>query len=253
MTIEHALLWAPFFLCWGSFLNVAGYRLIIGKSLIFPRSACPRCDALIAWYDNIPLLSWILLRGSCRSCHQSISPLYPLIEYISLVFFMLLAVSNASAYFLSYALFFSALIVTIRSDLETMLISRAVTVYLIPFALILSFFEFLPLTFGESLAGAVIGYAVLYIPARLYVYLTGTDGMGQGDLDLLAFIGSFIGPTGCWITLMIASCMGACIGMIYLLIFKKDRSTVIPFGPFLAIAAMLTVLWGDAIFFFLLS
>lgn len=253
MTIEYALLGAPFFLCWGSFLNVAGYRLIIGKSLIFPRSSCPRCGSLIAWYDNIPLLSWFLLRGACRSCRQPISFLYPFIEYVSLLFFFLLALSDASVYFFGYALFFSALIITIRSDLETMLISRLVTVYLIPLALALSFFEYLPITVGESLLGALVGYAALYIPARLYLYFTGNEGMGQGDLELLAMIGSFLGPIGCWMTLMMGSCLGAFFGALYVFIWTKDRSTIIPFGPFLAFAAMLVVLLGESILFFLLG
>lgn len=245
MTTELLLYLTPFFLCLGSFLNVAGHRLIIGKSIVFPPSACPHCKHFIAWYDNVPLLSWMLLKGQCRSCRQPISLLYPFIELFTAVSLSLLAITVPLPYFFAYLIFFSALIVTIRSDLETMLISRMVTVYLIPLGLLFSWLKFLPITPVESMLGSIIGYLILYLTAASFKYFMKKEGMGQGDLDLLAFIGAFVGPIGCWLTLLIASLVGSVVGMGYLTLSKQGRLAKIPFGPFLALGAMIYVLWGQ--------
>lgn len=245
----------PFFLCWGSFLNVLAYRLIIGKSIIKPRSFCPRCKYAIAWYDNIPLISWILLQTRCRNCKQPISFFYPFIESITTIIFVLLYTQLPHHYFFSYVIFFSALIVTIRSDLETMLISRYTTIYLAPLAFIMSLCGLLPISWKESICGAIFGYSFLFIINSIFKYWRNVNGIGEGDFDLLLFIGSFTGVIGCWFSLTIGSILGSLYG-IYCIIsaqqnktFLSMQTTKIPFGPFLALGAIIFVFMHHSPFF----
>jgi len=233
-------------LIWGSFLNVVAYRLVQDLSIVAPRSYCPHCRHTIAWYDNIPLISWVALAGKCRSCKAPISLLYPGIELLTVIVLSALFYLVAPAYWFGYFIFFSALIVTIRSDLETMLISRYVTLYAVPLGWLLSVCDLLPLSLLSSLLGSILGYLFLWAIAKGFSKITGKDGMGQGDLDLLAFIGAFIGPFGCWVTLMLSSTIGALCGATYLIFFAHNKKSVaIPFGPFLALAAMVYILFSD--------
>ncbi len=232
-------------LAWGSFLNVIGYRLIHWQSIIYPGSYCPACKHSLAWYDNIPLLSFIMLCGTCRYCKKPISWLYPFIELITLILMLALFARLDSHYWLAYFVFFSALIVTIRSDLESMLISRFATIFLIPAGFLFATLGCLPITLSQSIFGSIFGYAVLLGSAKLFAWVTGKQGMGQGDLELLAFIGAFIGPWGCWITLMLASTIGALGGIAYIVLSKKQSSIKIPFGPFLALGAIVFVLYQE--------
>ena len=247
---SEILILVCFFACWGSFLNVVAYRLIRRQSLFLPRSYCPHCRRTVAWYDNIPLISWILLQGRCRWCRKPISYLYPFIELLSVVLFTLLWISPVSDYFLGYFIFISALVVTIRTDLESMLVSRFVTLYLAPIGALLAYLQLLPLSASQSILGSSVGYGMLALIAYLFEYATGREGMGQGDLDLLACIGGFIGPMGCWFTLLIASVSGAILGIIYLHTTKQARTTKIPFGPFLAVGALIYIFWQEEILYF---
>lgn len=226
------------FACWGSFLNVIAYRLVRGISIISKRSSCPYCHTVIAWYDLIPIISWFLLQGICRTCKHPISFLYPSIEIISASTLTILALFTPSSYFTGYFIFFSALIITIRSDIEYMLISRFVTLYLIPIAWLLIVFNMLPLTFFASLFGAIGGYLFLYSIAYIFQLITHKEGMGEGDFDLLALIGAFTGPIGCWTSILIGSIVGSCIGITYMLVYKPSEPIKIPFGPFLVLGAM---------------
>lgn len=232
-------------LCWGSFLNVVAFRLVHQLLLFEPFSLCPECNARIQWYDNIPVISYVLLRGKCRSCKKPISFLYPTIEILSAFLFPLLWYATTPFYFIAYFILFSALIVTIRTDLEFMLISRFVTIFLIPFGLFFAYTHLLPITPIESMLGTITGYFFLWSIAKLYRYITGKEGMGQGDFDLLAFIGSFTGPFGCWITLLVGSTVGSIIGLIGIIALHKDFSAKLPFGPFLAFGAIAFVLFQD--------
>jgi len=235
----------PFFLCWGSFLNVLAYRLVHHHNFTH-RSQCPHCTSVIAWYDNIPIISWFALRGKCRQCKQPISPLYPSIELFTTLALSLLFLYVPHHYFFAYFVFFSGLIVTIRSDIETMLISRFVTLLLVPFGVAFSFFGLLPITFLVSAASAFGGYAFLYIIAKLFFLVKGKQGIGQGDFDLLALIGAFIGPIGLWATILIGSIAGSIFGITYVVITGTSSTTTrIPFGPFLALGAMSFVLFQD--------
>lgn len=150
-------------------------------------------------------------------------------------------------YWAGYFIFYSALIVTIRTDLEQMLISRCVTLMLIPVGWILSAIEWLPLGLSESVIGTIIGYGILFCIAHIFARITGKQGMGQGDLEMLAFIGAFTGPIGCCLTLTIASTVGALFGLIYASLFKQKRALIVPFGPFLALGAILYTLFQNGL------
>jgi leader peptidase (prepilin peptidase)/N-methyltransferase len=249
------LILIPFFLCWGSFLNVVAYRLVHEESIVTPRSKCPHCNHSLAWYDLIPVLSFIILRGKCRYCKQPISYLYPLIELLTVVIMTLLVqriVLNNGMYAplnlhqgISYFIFFSALIVTIRTDLETMLISRYVTLFLVPLGFLLSHFNYIPLSLNASITGALFGYGILYAIQSVFYWITKKHGMGQGDLDLLAFIGSFTGVSGAWLSLMVGSMFGSVIGLLYMLIARPREPLKMPFGPFLVFGALLFVLYQN--------
>jgi len=249
----------PFFLCWGSFLNVIAYRLILDQSIITPRSSCPCCSALIAWYDNIPVLSWFLLNGKCRSCKQPISFLYPFIELLTAIMLSLLYMYISVQYFFGYFVFFSALIVTIRTDIETMLILRQATTFLVPVGIFMSAHNMLPLTLRESISGALFGYCFLLIVSKVFKYLRNIDGIGDGDFDLLLFIGSFTGIVGCWMSITIGSILGSLYGICTLVLSHRNKNitdylqtTKIPFGPFLAFGALIFTFIQKQIFHYML-
>ena len=231
------------FLIWGSFLNVIAYRAIKDINIISPRSHCLSCKKTLAWYDLIPVISWIMLRARCRSCRAPISFLYPLIEFITAISLTLLYMRVPAAFIPAYFIFFSALIISIRTDLETLLISRLFTLWLIPFGLIFSYIGALPISFSDSIFGVLFGYGFLWIIAKIFLLITGKQGMGQGDLELLAVIGGFCGLLGVWITLLLSTIIGSLIGIAYIKVARASRSIKIPFGPFLAGAAILYVLF----------
>jgi leader peptidase (prepilin peptidase)/N-methyltransferase len=239
-------------LCWGSFLNVVGHRLITNQDIIFLRSHCPHCDTTLAWYDLIPLFSWIWLRGRCRYCHEPISYLYPFIELLTVIIGLLLFTCVESQYWIAYFFFFSALIVTIRTDLEHMLISQYMTIYLIPLSVACAAFGLLPITLTDSIAGAIGGYAFLYFMGYVARKFMGKEALGEGDLDLLALIGSCTGIIGCWLSLTIGALLGSIIGGAYLIFSRQDYRNPIPFGPFLAAGAIAYVIFENALRSFLL-
>lgn len=237
----------PFFLIWGSFLNVIAYRLVNDISLKKHRSFCCKCNTILAWYDLIPIVSWFFLKGHCRYCHQPISFLYPAIEILSAIIFYLLFLNIPFSYFISYFIFFSALIITIRTDIETMLISRFVTLFLIPVAFIFSFFNMLPITLIQIFFGLFFGYFLLFVISKTFLLFTKKEGIGQGDIELIAFIGAFTGIVGCWISLLLGSILGSIFGIILILFKNLNFQTRIPFGPFLALGSIIYVLYQDQI------
>ncbi|MEX0939812.1 MAG: prepilin peptidase [Candidatus Babeliales bacterium] len=240
--------WVTFFLSWGSFLNVIAYRLISGNSLFTKRSYCPQCKTIIAWYDNIPIISWLLLKGHCRSCKKPISWLYPFTEIITALSALLVIHIIEPQYWAVYFFFFSALIISIRTDLEHLLLSRYVTLGLIPISLGLSYFQFLPISIEQSLIGSISAYTFLFTISYSYYLITKRVGLGQGDIELLAGIGSFLGFFGWWFTLLLASLLGSFTGFFIILFYNRSLTKVkIPFGPFLALGAMTFVLCNQFI------
>ena len=240
------------FLLWGSFLNVVGHRLLKDVSIIRPRSHCPLCKHTLAWYDLIPVISYFSLRGKCRYCKASISLLYPIIEAITALALTSLFILVPSHFIPAYLFFFSALIISIRTDLELMLISRLFTLCLIPIGVLFAATSMLPITPFDSILGAACGYGFLWLMANAFLLITGKHGMGQGDLELLAFIGSFIGVFGIWATLLLSTIIGSLIGLLYIKLARQSHTVKIPFGPFLALGAMLYVLFEPYITAFLI-
>lgn len=243
MTLEAIFLFI-FALLWGSFLNMLAYRLVHRTPLFETRSRCDSCLEKIAWYDLIPVISWIFLSGKCRKCCNPISYLYPLIEIISGVSFLALYTFVDSAYFFGYFILFSCLIITIRTDLETMQILRLTTIGIIPIGLLLSIFRIIPISTLESFTGAILGYSVLWFANFLSRKISKKDGFGQGDLELLAAIGSFVGPKGSWFSLLIGAFLGSTFGITKLATGTMKISEKMPFGHFLSIGTMILIVFG---------
>lgn len=242
LVILHNILWAFLFLSWGSFLNVVAYRLLHGVPFFGARSRCPHCNHTIAWYDLVPVVSWFWLRGKCRTCKKAISPLYPIIELSTLVSFWLLTTSVPSQFWLAYGLLFSALIVTVRTDIEEMIILRWCTLLILPFGLLFSSMGLLPISLGQAFLGAGLGFGMLWLTDRIYYAATKHHGIGDGDPELLATIGAFIGPFGCWVTLLLGSLLGSLVGITFFVRHGRAARTIkLPFGPFLAAGAMLFI------------
>lgn len=237
-------------LMWGSFLNVVAFRSIRNQSIIIPRSYCTHCKKSIAWYDNIPVFSWLLLRGSCRMCRQPISCLYPLIEIITTCALFALYVRIDHVYFLGYFIFISLLIITVRTDLEYMLIVPEFCLYPIAIAFLLASIGLLPINIMQSMSGAVIGYFSLWSIAKIYYAVTNRHGLGDGDFDLFALIGAFIGIPGLITSLLIGSWSGSIVGLVYLLVTNHATNTRIPFAPFLALGALIHLLFEQTLYQF---
>jgi len=242
------------FLCWGSFLNVVAYRLVAAQNFVTGRSCCPQCRHTLAWYDLIPVFSWIMLFGLCRYCKQPISLIYPSMELLTACLLTAVWYVLPRLYFPAYFIFISALLVTVSSDLQTMLISRFVTVFLIPVGILASACHLLPISLSDSLAGTLMGSLFLWCMAKLFMLWRNKEGIGQGDIDLLAFIGAFLGVIGSWFALCIAACTAALVGILYITINRLPIGKVrIPFGPFLALGAIMVLFfYHDLMYYFLL-
>ena len=235
----------------GSFLNVCIYRLPEKKSIISPGSHCPHCHTPIKWYDNIPLLSFALLKGRCRYCQKPISRQYPLVEFITGLFtFFIYFDYGFSLTGIIYLFFIYALIVISFIDLKWQIIPDVISVPGIFGGLMASFC--LPyLSFKDSVCGALLGGGFLFIVAYGYYFIRKKEGMGGGDIKLLAMIGAFLGWRAIPFVLFSASVMGSIIGILWILFQGKDRNFPIPFAPFLALGAIWVVFFPKSINLFL--
>jgi leader peptidase (prepilin peptidase)/N-methyltransferase len=239
----------------GSFLNVCIYRIPRGKSIILPSSYCPSCNTSIKIWDNVPILSYIVLMGRCRSCKDKISPRYPFVEAINAIFYVLLIWRFGFGWYtLFYFALASALIVITFIDLDFQIIPDSITlpgtlIGLIAGSLILQdpFSRWSILGYKSSLIGAITGFSLFYAVAIL-----SRGGMGGGDIKMMAMVGAFMG----WKSVLLTTFLGSLIGSIWgisLMIFKgKGRKTKIPFGPFLSAGAMITLLSGQEILYWYL-
>jgi len=232
----------------GSFLNVVIFRLPNeGESVIFPASHCPKCGTQLRWFENIPVFSWLALRGKCRTCKAPISLQYPVVELcmalLSGALYRNLGPSFALFY---YFLFVAALLVIIFIDLHYQIIPDVISLPGIVIGFAGSFFNPL-VTWQQAGLGVLIGGGILYAVAAGYVLLTGKDGMGGGDIKLLAMIGAFLGWQSLLYVVFASSLTGSIIGGALLLLQKKDGQTRIPFGPFLSLAALSWLFFQDGI------
>jgi leader peptidase (prepilin peptidase)/N-methyltransferase len=238
--------WFIFFvgMCIGSFLNVCIYRLPAGKSIVRPASACPACGTSIRWYDNIPLVSYIILRGRCRGCNTPISIRYPIIELLCGLFAMVIAMQYGHGLpALIYFILTAALLVITFIDIDHRIIPDIISLPGIPLGFLSSFV--LPqLKWSDSLIGIAAGGGTLLAVAWGYQLITGKDGMGGGDIKLLAMIGAFLGWQGVLFTIMASSLIGTAVGIVAMLRAGKDMKMAMPFGPFLAMGAIIYLFWG---------
>jgi leader peptidase (prepilin peptidase)/N-methyltransferase len=230
--------------CIGSFLNVCIYRIPEGKSIIHPPSACPQCGYRIRFYDNIPIVSYILLRGRCRRCKVHIPVRYPLVELITglaaLAVFLKYGPTLAAGI---YFLFIAVLLVITFIDIDHQIIPDILSVSGIPLFFLLGFL--IPfITWKDALIGILAGGGLLYAVAFGYQLLTGRDGMGGGDIKLLAMIGAMIGWQGILFTVFVSSLSGTVIGLLLALPAGRSMKSRLPFGPFLAAGAIAYLFCG---------
>jgi leader peptidase (prepilin peptidase)/N-methyltransferase len=241
----------------GSFLNVCIYRLPAGTSIAFPASHCPKCKAKIKAYDNLPILSYIILGGKCRSCKERFSIRYPMVELLSALFalFTYLKFSLTPALGIYY-LFICTLIVITFIDIDYYIIPDIISIPMIFIGLTTSYFGKslgMVVTFKSAILGAAAGAGFLLIVAGLYYVIKKKEGMGMGDVKLLAMFGSFLGLKSIFFIVFASSLFGAAYGIPQAMIKKKGPQHMIPFGPFLCAAAILYLFYGEAIIAFYLK
>lgn len=240
--MEYAVNVAAFLfgLAVGSFLNVCIFRLPKQESVVSPGSHCPGCGSSIRWYDNIPLLGYLVLGGRCRNCKTSISWQYPMVEFVTgALFSATVAVFGISLETAVYLVLLSALVVIAVIDLEHQLIPDRITLPGIPLGLICSS-VILPTGLVNALIGLAVGGGGFYLIALL-----SRGGMGGGDIKLMAMLGAFLGWKAIIVTTMIGSMLGAVVGIFLMVAKGKGRKHAVPFGPFLATGALVALFWGE--------
>ncbi len=236
----------------GSFLNVCIHRLPLGESVAWPASRCTSCRRSLSWYENIPLLSWLVLRGRCRTCHAPISVVYPLVEVITALVFV--------GYYLWYdwtpllavrIVFGCAMIALFVIDLRHRILPNVITLPGILAGLGAS--VFLPPGWLSALIGALVGGGVLLALAEGYYLLRRQEGLGMGDVKMLAMIGAFLGWPLMLMTLLFASFAGSAIGIGVIAAGRGTMKAALPFGTFLAVGALVASLVGDQLLAWYLS
>ncbi|MGL6509921.1 prepilin peptidase [Aeromonas hydrophila] len=277
LELAHSLPWLYFSLVFlfslmiGSFLNVVIHRLPImlerewqaeylgyfnpetqpqqeeRYNLMVPRSACPHCGHAITAMENIPLLSWLWLKGRCRECQAPISARYPLVELLTALLSLVAAATFAPGWGLLAALLLTWVLVALTFiDLDKMLLPDQLTLPLLWGGLLFNLAGgFAPL--ADAVIGAMAGYLVLWSLYWAFKLLTGKEGMGHGDFKLLAALGAWLGWQALPIVLLLSSLVGAFIGIGLILLRNHHQNKPIPFGPYLAIAGWIALLWGDTI------
>ncbi|MFA4917033.1 MAG: prepilin peptidase [Syntrophales bacterium] len=229
----------------GSFLNVCIYRIPEGLSIVFPSSHCPKCGQSIKFRDNIPVISYLALRGRCRYCQERISLQYLLIELITAIMALLLFWKfGLSLEFLFSFIFTCSLIVITVIDIYHQIIPDLITLPGIPIFFLVAVF-FMDLRLKEALLGILLGGGSLYVVAFVYELLTKREGMGGGDIKLLAMLGAFLGWKSLLFILLFSSLLGASIGVTLMMIKGKDMKYAVPFGPFLSLAAVAYIFFGS--------
>ena len=256
----------------GSFLNVVIHRVPNEESIVFPNSACPQCGKSIKPYDNIPILSWLILRGQCRNCRKPIAARYPAVELLTALLFVLVYWQIGFGAFLPVALIFAApMVALIFLDAENMILPNVITYPLLVFALLVrviyplffgvtfSDFKVFPLTYLQeypvwliSLVGAILGGLIgggsLWLVGEIWKKLRGVDAMGLGDVKMMFAVGALLGWQLTLLSIFLGAFSGAIIGVFLISRQKdKDMQTQIPFGIFLGIGSIISLLFGGQI------
>jgi leader peptidase (prepilin peptidase) / N-methyltransferase len=251
----------------GSFLNVCILRIPNSKSIVLPPSHCPSCGTSIKPYDNIPVVSWLVLAGRCRKCKVRISAMYPMVELgTGLLFVACYLVFGLNAEALKWAIFGALMIVLTVTDLRERILPDKVNFVGLGLGLLLSFFTrpvdgtatwlanhvfaYPPpdavLSFGDALIGAGVASGLLWLVAEGYFRARGREGMGLGDVKMMAMAGAFLGLQRALLTILAGSLLGSVIGIAVIAIGRKGRDFELPFGTFLGAGAMLVVFFGSA-------
>ena len=249
----------------GSFLNVCIIRIPEQKSIVMPASACPKCGAAIRPYDNIPVLSWVMLGGKCRACKTKISGMYPLVELLtSLLFLGCYSAFGLTVEALKWATFSALMIVLVFTDLRERILPDVVNYTGVALGLALSLaskpldgtalwianraFEFPPpapvVSLVDALLGAALGSSLLWLVSEAYFRLRGREGMGLGDVKMMLLVGAFLGVKRTLLTIFAGSLLGSVLGIAFMLARRKESNYELPFGTFLGMAALLVVFFG---------
>lgn len=237
----------------GSFLNVCIYRIPAGKSIVSPPSACPACGHRIRWYQNIPIFSYLFLGGKCAGCGMRISLRYPFVEaFTGGLFLLVLYFFGLSLATLVYWVFVAALVVITFIDLDHQIIPDVISLPGIIVGFACSFV--IPWhSWSDSLFGIFLGGGLLLGIAWVYELLTKREGMGGGDVKLLAMLGAFLGWKAIFPVIFIASLGGSLVGIPLILLRGENSRFALPFGPFLAAAALIYLFWGQMLLHWYLS
>ena len=229
-------------LLFGSLFNVVGLRIPKNISIAFPNSHCDHCQRELSWFENIPVLSWLFLRGRCRTCDARISPLYPVMELATgLLFAFTYYKHGLGPNLLIGILFVSLLVIITVSDLAYMIIPDPVLlVFLIFFVVLRIFFPLQP--WWDALIAAALGFGILYLLA-----IISKGGMGGGDIKLFFVLGLILGTKATLMTLFLASFIGSLFGVVKIIRKKHKRKQPIPFAPFISIGAIISYFYTDVI------
>jgi leader peptidase (prepilin peptidase)/N-methyltransferase len=246
MPLPPVLAVALFGLLVGSFLNVCIHRLPRRESIIWPASRCTACGRHLAWFENVPVISWLVLRGGCRTCAAPISPMYPVVELTTAaVFAGGVSVYGPSALLVVRLMFASALIVLFAIDLRHRILPNVITLPGIAAGFAASWF--LPPGWISSLIGIAAGGGILLAIAGLYYRLRGQEGLGMGDVKMLAMVGAFLGWPLMVLTLVFASFAGSIVGVTLIASGRGSLQAALPFGTFLALGSLVAAAAGDPI------
>ncbi len=256
----EAILALAFGLLIGSFLNVCIYRMPRDISIVRPRSFCPECGHPVAWYDNVPVLSYLVLRGRCRKCRNPIPARYPVVEILTgLLFFGIVLAHGPSLVALKECTFAALIVGLVFSDLEERILPDEMTLGGVALGILFAALIpsdaglltlFLPQEWGpvwlsvaQAVLGAVVSSSSLWLVGVLYLRLRKREGLGFGDVKMVAMIGAFLGLQGALLTVILGSVIGSVLGLGYILVARKDASTYeLPFGTFLGAAALFCAL-----------
>jgi len=259
---------ALFGLVIGSFLNVCIVRIPLGKSIVMPSSACPKCGAAVKPYDNIPVLSYLILRGKCRSCKNPISPIYPVVELLTgFLFWACYWTFGLTPEALKWAAFSAIIVVLVFTDLRERMLPDVVNFTGLGIGLFLSLFtppgdgtalwlsrrvfEFPPpepvISLVDAVLGALLGGGILWLVGVVYFKLRGREGMGFGDVKMMLMAGAFLGLKRTLLTILTGSLLGSLLGFIFILARRKQTDYELPFGSFLGLAAILVTFFGGPV------